>query len=294
MRLKGIVVPIVTPFDEAGHVDTEALKNLCEFLIEKGVHGLYPCGTTGEAVLLTTEERKLIAKVVVEQTGGRIPVFVHVGAATTGEAVELAKHAVEIGADGIAAVTPFYFGYSQEALIQYYEEILAVVPADYPVYLYNIPGCTGNDLLPKSVQYLAEKYPNIIGIKNSMPDLIRAMEYIECRENFSVVLGNDLLIAPGVLVGCDGAVSGNAQVAPELFVKLYEAAAAKDVETAVELQKKATLVAKLLRNGGDLSLFKYGLAHRGVPVGDVRAPLKKVDPQEAAEIMAKIDELAVY
>ena len=211
MRLKGIVVPIVTPFDEAGHVDTEALKNLCEFLIEKGVHGLYPCGTTGEAVLLTTEERKLIAKVVVEQTGGRIPVFVHVGAATTGEAVELAKHAVEIGADGIAAVTPFYFGYSQEALIQYYEEILAVVPADYPVYLYNIPGCTGNDLLPKSVQYLAEKYPNIIGIKNSMPDLIRAMEYIECRENFSVVLGNDLLIAPGVLVGCDGAVSGNAE-----------------------------------------------------------------------------------
>ena len=168
MRLKGIVVPIVTPFDEAGHVDTEALKNLCEFLIEKGVHGLYPCGTTGEAVLLTTEERKLIAKVVVEQTGGRIPVFVHVGAATTGEAVELAKHAVEIGADGIAAVTPFYFGYSQEALIQYYEDP-GRGPGRLPRVSVQHPRLHWNDLLPKSVQYLAEKYPNIIGIKTACP-----------------------------------------------------------------------------------------------------------------------------
>lgn len=294
MRLRGIVVPIVTPFDEAGQVDTEALKNLCEFLIEKKVHGLYPCGTTGEAVLLTTEERKLVAKVVVEHTAGRVPVFIHVGAASTAEVVELATHAVEIGADGIAAVTPYYFGYSQDDLIRYYEQIVEAIPSDYPFYLYNIPGCTGNDLLPPAVKYLAEKYPNIVGIKNSMPDLLRAMEYGESREGFSVMLGNDLLIAPGVFVGCDGAVSGNAQVAPELFVKLYEAAEAGDWENALALQKQASTVAKLLQNGGNLSLFKYGLAHRGVPVGDVRGPLGKVCKEEAAEIMAKIDELAVY
>ena len=119
------------------------------------------------------------------------------------------------------------------------------------------------------------------------------MEYIECRENFSVVLGNDLLIAPGVLVGCDGAVSGNAQVAPNCLLSSMRLPRQRCGDCS-GAPKKATLVAKLLRNGGDLSLFKYGLAHRGVPVGDVRAPLKKVDPQEAAEIMAKIDELAVY
>ena len=221
---------------------------------------------------MTTEERKLIAKVVVEQTRGRIPVLVHVGAATTGEAVELAKHAVEIGADGIAAVTPFYFGYSQEALIQYYEEILAVVPADYPVYLYNIPGCTGNDLLPKSVQALGGEVSQHYRHQNSMPDPIRAMEYIECRENFSVVLGNDLLIAPGVLVGCDGAVSGNAQVAPELFVKLYEGRCGQrcgDCSGAPEEQLPSSPSSSGTR---DLSCSTSRLGPSGRARCDVRAP----------------------
>jgi 4-hydroxy-tetrahydrodipicolinate synthase len=294
LRLKGIIVPIVTPFDEQGRVDEEALGNLCNFLIEKGVHALYPCGTTGEAPLLTAQERKVVAKRVVDVTRGRVPVFIHVGSCITSEAVELAQHAVEIGADGIAAVTPYYFRLSQEALIDYFETIVQAIPVDYPLYLYNIPGCTGNDLLPDSVQILADKYPNILGIKNSMPDLIRDQEYLECRDDFSVVLGNDHLIASGVYVGCDGAVSGNAQVAPELFVELYEALANKEWEKGLELQRKASVVSELLQNGGNLSLFKYGLAHRGVPVGDVRAPLVRVDKEEAARIMAKIDGLGVY
>lgn len=293
-RLKGIVVPIVTPFDDSGRVDAEALKNLCDYLIEHGVHGLYPCGTTGEAVLLTDEERKAVAEVVVEHVGGRVPVFIHVGAASTQSAMDLAKHAVDIGADGIAAVTPYYFRLSQEALIRYYEQIVSVIPSDYSFYVYNIPSCTGNDITPPAVGYLAQKHSNVVGIKNSMSDILRAQEYLNCREGFSVMLGNDSLIAMGVFIGCDGAVSGNAQVAPELFVNLYNAAEAGDWELALTLQKQATQVAELLQNGGNLSLFKYALAHRGVPVGEVREPLAKVCKKEAAEIMAKIDELSVY
>lgn len=293
-RLKGIVVPIVTPFDDAGRVDTEALQNLCEYLVDHGVHGIYPCGTTGEAVLLTQEERKTVAEVVVRHVNGRIPVFVHVGVASTQAAMDLAKHAVEIGADGIAAVTPYYFRLSQDALIRYYEQIISVIPNDYPFYLYNIPGCTGNDITPATAGYLAQKYPNVVGIKNSMSDVLRAQEYLDCSEGFSVMLGNDSLIAMGVFIGCDGAVSGNAQVAPELFVKLYNAAEAGDWGLALALQKQATRVAELLENGGNLSLFKYAIAHRGVPVGEVREPLAKVCKEEAAEIMAKIDELGVY
>mgnify|MGYP000874976449 FL=1 len=293
-RLRGIVVPIVTPFDGSGRVDTEALKNLCDYLIDHGVHGLYPCGTTGEAVLLTDEERKTVAEVAVGHAGGKVPVFIHVGAASTQSAMDLAKHAVDIGADGIAAVTPYYFKLSQEALIRYYEQIVSVIPSDYPFYIYNIPGCTGNDITPATVGYLAQEHPNVVGIKNSMSDILRAQEYLNCREDFSVMLGNDSLIAMGVLIGCDGAVSGNAQVAPELFAKLYNAAEAGDWERALALQKQAAEVAELLQNGGNLSLFKYALAHRGVPVGEVREPLAKVCKTEAAEIMAKLDELDVY
>ena len=293
-RLKGIVVPIVTPFDDSGRVDTEALKSLCDYLIDHGVHGLYPCGTTGEAVLLTDEERKNVAEVTVRHVGGRVPVFIHVGAASTQSAMDLAKHAVGIGAHGIAAVTPYYFKLSQEALILYYEQIVSVLPSDYPFYLYNIPSCTGNDVTPATVGYLAQEYPNVVGIKNSMSDILRAQEYLNCREGFSVMLGNDSLIAMGVFIGCDGAVSGNAQVAPELFVKLYNAAEAGDWKLALALQKQATRVAELLENGGNLSLFKYAIAHRGVAVGEVREPLAKVCKTEAAKIMAKIDELDVY
>ena len=293
-HLQGIVVPIVAPFDDAGRVDTEALKKLCDFLIEHGVHGLYPCGTTGEAVLLTDEERKIIGEVVVEHVKGRVPVFLHVGAASTQATMRLAQHAVDIGADGIAAVTPYYFTLSQEALVQYYERIVSVIPSDYPCYIYNIPSCTGNDITPAAVSHLAQRYPNIVGIKNTMSDILRTQEYLTCREDFSVMLGNDALIALGVLSGCDGAVSGNAQVAPELFVSLYNAANAGDWERALALQKQAIQVSKLLQNGGNFSLFKHALAHRGVPVGEVREPLAKVCQAEAAEIMAKLDALKVY
>ena len=293
-RLKGIVVPIVTPFDDLGRVDAHALRNLCGYLIEHKVHGLYPCGTTGEATLLTDEERKDVAQIVVERAGGKVPVFIHVGAASTQSAMDLAKHAVDIGADGIAAVTPYYFKLSQESLIRYYEQIISVIPSDYPFYLYNIPSLAGNDIAPATVGYLAEKYPNIVGIKNSMPDILRAQEYLNCREGFSVMLGNDSLVAIGAFIGCDGAVSGNAQIAPELFVSLYHAAKAGDWERALALQKQAARVSELLEHGGNLSLFKYGLAHRGVPVGDVREPLARVCRTEAADVMAKIDALQVY
>jgi len=293
-RLRGIVVPIVTPFDGSGRVDTEALKNLCDYLIDHGVHGLYPCGTTGEAVLLTDEERKTVAEVAVGHVGGKVPVFIHVGAASTQSAMDLAKHAVDIGADGIAAVTPYYFKLSQEALIRYYEQIVSVIPSDYPLYLYNIPSCTGNDITPATVGHIAQEHPNVVGIKNTMSDILRAQEYLNCRDGFSVMLGNDSVIAMGVFIGCDGAVSGNAQVAPELFVKLYNAAEAGDWERALGLQKRATEVAELLQNGGNLSLLKYALAHRGVPAGEVREPLAKVCRTEAAKIMTKIDELDVY
>ncbi|NLA59346.1 MAG: 4-hydroxy-tetrahydrodipicolinate synthase [Firmicutes bacterium] len=292
-RLKGIVVPIVTPFDDSGRVDIEALQNLCEYLIENGVHGIYPCGTTGEAVLLTMEERKTVAEVVVREVNGRIPVFVHVGAASTQEAMDLARHAVEIGADGIAAVTPYYFALSQSALIRYYEQIISVIPSDFPLYLYNIPGYTGNDIAPATAAYLARKHSNIVGIKNTMADILRAQEYLECREGFSVLMGNDMLTAMGVMMGCDGTVSASAQVAPHLFVKLYDAAAAGDWELALALQKQAAEVTRLLENGTNISLCKYAIAHRGIPVGDIREPLERVCRKKAAEVMTKIDELGV-
>ena len=138
-KLYGVVVPIVTPLTNSDSIDTESIKKLVDHCIENGVECLYPCGTTGEMMYLTPEERKLVAETVVNHTAGRVPVFVQVGAWNQKDTVELAQHAAAIGADGIGVVTPVFFKLSDRGLIDFYKTVAGSVPADFPVYLYGIP-----------------------------------------------------------------------------------------------------------------------------------------------------------
>src|SRR5919202_653682 len=170
--LGGVVPPLVTPFaDEAAErLDHGALAALCDFLIDAGVHGLYPCGTTGENALLTTAERTAVAETVVRAARGRVPVFVHVGAAGTAETVELARHAQEIGADGVGAITPYYYAYTDDDLRRHYVAA-AEAAAPLPFYLYNLPSNARNRVSPSLAAELFRDVPNVVGIKDSSGDL---------------------------------------------------------------------------------------------------------------------------
>ena len=146
-KLAGIITATVTPLTEEGQINVKELSRLTHFLIEKGIHGIFPCGSTGEGVLLSTEERKKVAEISVKEAAGRIPVVIHTGSIHLNEALELTAHAREIGADGAALVPPYYFSVDDKTILQFYGTVAEKVPG-YPLYIYNIPPNVKNAVSP--------------------------------------------------------------------------------------------------------------------------------------------------
>jgi 4-hydroxy-tetrahydrodipicolinate synthase len=273
LRIKGVIVALLTPFDEQGNLHKAATARLVEFLVGRGIHGLFPGGTTGEGPLLTGQERRQLAETVVEAADGRVPVIVHTGAVTTAETLELAQHAQSIGAQATAIIPPYYYHHSDEALFRHFESIATQTP-DLPIYLYNYPAVAGNHLSVDLITRLVECCPNIVGMKDSSGTLDTLAACSSLRGgSFSAATGSDGLILAAMAMGVDACVSGNANVVPELVVALYHAAAEGNLELARELQTKVDTVRGLLGDGRDLTLFKGILAQRGLDVGAVRAPL---------------------
>ncbi|THF77757.1 dihydrodipicolinate synthase family protein [Cohnella fermenti] len=287
--LHGVTTAMVTPFDEQGKVSLERVERLTDYLIERGVHCLYPLGTTGEMVKLSTEERKAVAETVVRRAAGRVTVYIHTGAVKLEDAVELSRHAADIGADGIGAVTPIFLGANALEQEFYYSRIMDSVPQDFPVYLYNIPQCSANDLTMATAESLAKRYANVAGIKYSLPDMLRTSEYLAVREgNFSVVQGTDRLFLASLAMGCDGVVSGVSCVFPEPFVAVYEAYRSGDIALARQWQRIAVKYCETLRNGSNMAYFKAALRYRGVDAGFMRLPQLDLPSDEAAELARQL------
>ena len=283
-HMRGVYVPLVTPFDAAGDLDPRALQRLVDYLIEAGVHGLFPGGTTGEFPLLTTDERKRVAETVVASAAGRVPVVVHAGAPSTRAAIDLAQHARQIGADAVAVVAPYYYPLPDDAVVAHYVDVCAAV-SDYPVLLYNIPQRTGNAVLPRIAAEIVSRCPNVVGIKDSSGNLSQSIEYCALKPDFQVAQGADGLIVAGLAMGIETTVSGNANVFPELVVAVFDAWWRGDPDGARQAQARLDSARRPLRDGLDLSLFKRVLTRRGVDVGDVRAPLR---PAAEAEVDAAV------
>lgn len=287
-KLYGITVAMVTPFTKAGHVDLEAMAAQAEFLIHKGVHCLYPCGTTGEMLHLTVQEREAIAACVVKQVNGRIPVYIHVGTPDFESTLRLANHAEQIGADGIGVVTPI--GAGEEQLERYFKEVAQ--RTSLPMYLYNIPQNAKSDISPALAQRLSESCSNIIGIKYSFMDLKRTWEYLSIHDgDFDVMHGSDRFVAPLMFIGCKGTISGNAGVYPEPYVALYKAAMAGDTQRVQYLMRLCTAVSKVLRGGKNVAYFKNALNYRGLPGGHMRAPQLDLTEEEAHKQFLQLEEL---
>jgi 4-hydroxy-tetrahydrodipicolinate synthase len=291
-HLYGVTTAMVTPFTKTGEVDLEKVVNLTEFLISKGVHCLYPLGTTGEMLRLSVKERKQVAETVVKQAANRVTVFIHVGAMNEEDTIELAKHASEIGADGIGVVTPMFFGANDNELETYFTKVAHSVPSDFPLYLYNIPQCSSNDLTAEVAQKVAETCKNVIGIKYSYPDYLRVNNYLNINDgNFSVLPGTDRLFLAALAMGCEGVVSGVSGVYPEPFVETYNAFKANDLEKARKMQKVAIQYCEALLNGSNMSYFKEALKLRGIDVGGMRSPQIDLTEEEVKELDDKLNSI---
>ena len=292
-KLKGIIVPIVTPFDQGGKLDIEALTKLLDFLIAAGVHGIFPAGTTGEGPLLTGDERMYLAEKTVEIVAGRVPVIIHTGAVSTQETLDLSKHAKAVGAQAVAVIPPFYFSYNDKALYKFYSTI-ATELEDFPLYLYNNPGVgNANRLSYELCSSLLKAHHNVVGMKDSSGSVDLLLQLSDEFEGFSAAIGGDGLILMGSSMGIDAFISGNANIFPELFVSLYNAASNREIEKAREIQKKVNQIRRILKDGGDLSLFKGIMAARGISVGQVRPPLLPADEADLAKRRQALSELAL-
>ena len=281
---------MVTPFsDDGGQVSEPRLAAYCEFLIAQGVGGLFVFGTTGEWPLLSEEERIGGARALVRQAAGRVPVIVHAGAHGTAQAIRLACAAREAGAAAASLISPPFYPLDQEALLEHFTAVARAVPG-FPVFLYNIPEYAGNDIVPELLLRVAGRSDNVIGLKYSGDSLERFSEYRRVMgPDFSLFNGNDGLALRALEEGADGLVSGNASARPELLASLYALFKEGDHATAAGKQRELDEFIAGRAGASELSFFKALLALRGVPVGDVRPPLRRLAAEGRAEVRRWLD-----
>ena len=230
--IQGAITALVTPMQN-GRVDEKGLVDLIEFQIQNGIHGIVPCGTTGESATLSFKEHKRVIDLTVQTVAGRVPVIAGTGANNTLEAIELTESAKESGADAVLSVVPYYNKPSQEGLYQHFKAITEAV--DIPMLLYNVPGRTVTNMLPATVARLA-KLPQVIGIKEACGSLAQISELLMlCPRDFAVISGDDFTALPSVYMGAKGVISVVSNLEPGKMALLMEAAFKKDFDTANRL-----------------------------------------------------------
>ena len=290
----GVIVPMLTPFSPTGDVDVMAVRRFIDFLIDHDVAGLFPLGTTGEGPLLSVEERFLVAEETVRHTDGRVPVIIHTGAISTRETTLLTCHAQAVGAQAVAIVAPYFYRLSEEALFDHFAAVARAVP-DFPIYLYDNPGVTPNVITIPLALRLAEACPNILGLKDSSGSLDTLEATAGLKDGrFNTASGSDALVLAGQVMGLHACVSGNANYVPELVVGIVNAVRDGHLDKARSLQHQLNQIRRALGDGRDLSMFKAMCARRGIPIGDVRAPLKQATSTAVQAAWHELTMLGVF
>ena len=270
---QGIVVPLLTPFLPDGSIDEDRLRWLTRRMIEAGVHGVFPGGSSGEFWALNEEERCQIIQIVVDEAVGAIPVYAGVGAVGTRQVIKLAYFAEEAGADALVVITPFYINPTQNELYKHYEAIAQ--STSLPVIPYNNPSRTGNvNLEPATVARLSE-LDNLVGIKDSSGNIGQTADYITlCHPGFAVFQGRDDMIFPSLVLGAVGGVAAEGNVAPEMCVDLYDSFIKNNWERAKAIQVKLARLRRALAWGSYPAALKAAMAMIGEPIGDPRSPVE--------------------
>ncbi|MEM9701270.1 MAG: dihydrodipicolinate synthase family protein, partial [Planctomycetota bacterium] len=235
--LRGILVPTLTPRTADGGVDVEALRSHADWLIGRGVHGLYPCGSTGEGLRLTAEERRTVVKATCEAAGGRVPVLPGVYGANLGELLSECEHAADCGAAAVAVTAPIYFRPSPAAIEEHFRRLAEASPVG--VLVYNIPAFAVEIPVDVTIR-LATDCPNVVGVKDSSGDvsnMVRLCAAIKPRRpDFAILTGWDAALLPMLAAGADGGTNATANAAPEAVLSIFDSFNAGDHEAARDAQ----------------------------------------------------------
>ena len=280
---EGVVPAIPTPVDKEGGFCEDAFRKLVAFNIESGVHGFWVAGGTGESVLLDDDLNKAVAKAVVDESGGRAKIIMHVGAATTARAAKLAEHAAKVGADALCCVPPFFYRRSDEEIAEHYRVVAGA--ADLPLFVYNLPSATGVEITPAMMQTIQDRVPQLKGLKHSA--LTFANIRIFAKMGLSCFVGSHRLMLPAMTVGACGCVDGPLSVWPEIWVGIWKAYQSGDWEKAIFLQEEgSTAYENLGAKGGPFqALIKAALGERlNIDCGDLIPPGLPLSAEQRAHI----------
>lgn len=268
-QLKGVIPPVSTLLIDDGRLDQNGMKKLIDFLIDSKVDGLFFLGSGGEFANMSESFRKESAEFVISYVNKRIPVLIGTSTPSTYETISLSRHAKESGADGVVIINPYYYKLNDNALFKHYAQIAEQV--DLPIMLYNFPGITGQDLSPEFLLKLAKTYPNIVGLKDTVPQIAHTREVIQVVKSeipdFRVFCGYDDQFLNTLLLGGDGSIGLTANFAPEVQVDLYKAFNEKDLESAVHChQSLLQLVSLYTLDSPFFNLAKDALRYRGFDI----------------------------
>lgn len=287
----GIIPPIITPMTEDGKFNEPVFRDMINHLIEEGVHGIFPLGTTGEFYAFNHEDVKHILKVAVEEAAGRVDVYAGASHITTKGTIELVKIAEEAGADAVSVLTPMFISQTQDEIYAYYKTIAE--NTSLPVIIYNNKPKTNVTVAPETIARLA-LIDNIVGVKDSTGDFTNTEEYLRLtrgNSNFHVLLGRDTLIFAGLCYGASGAIASCANVAPRIAADIYDKYMAGDFEGAREAQFTLAPLRIACNMGTFPEVIKEGLMMEGYPVGKCLEPIAELKPQEKEKLAAVLKEM---
>jgi dihydrodipicolinate synthase/N-acetylneuraminate lyase len=287
---EGIYPAIATPMNPDGSFNETAFREIMEFNIQAGVGGFWVAGGNGESVLLSDHENMRIVTAASEVNRGRINNIMHVGAPTTARSIKLAEHAASVGAEAICCVPPFFYGQRDESIVEHYKSVAAA--ADLPFYVYNLPQSTGVEVTPDLMKKIADGVPQLAGLKHSSVNFANVREW--GKMGLRCFIGNSMLMVPALSIGAVGCIDGPPCAAPELWVAIWEAWKAADVESAVAAQERASIFTEIMREAGVHSGTKAVLSIRlGIDCGSGRLPNPPLEGSRRDEILTRVSELGV-
>lgn len=289
-HLSGIFTPNLVPFDAAGRINEDELRRMVNWLIEKGVSGLYPNGSTGEFIRLSFEERKRVIQIVAEENRGRVPILAGAAEANMDLILEACRAYADLGCAAVSVTGPYFFKVSQESIEHFFRELAKRSPID--IILYNIPQFSNEISLPV-VTRLALDCPRIVGTKDSSRDFPRFLNTLHAikpqRPDFTCLIGCEEILFPSLLMGADGGTIASSGVVPEVVMKLYHESLAGNIAEARRIQLKfLDLINAMLSGTNFPEGFRAGMSLRGFNLGTSRQLLSPREQSDLEEIRGKI------
>jgi len=288
---EGVLPAIITPFkrNPAMDLDVQGLERNIGFLLSCGIHGIVPCGSTGESATLSFEEHEKVIEITIDRVNGKIPVVAGTGSNNTAEAVRLTKAAKDSGADGVLVISPYYNKPNRSGLVKHYTRLADL---DIPVVVYNVPGRTGQNLEPDLVAELAQ-HPNIVGIKEASGNIGQVSRIIEETqdEDFAVISGDDNLTLPIMALGGSGVISVTANVDPKRMVVMCEAMKKGDLKKALSLHYALSPLFRAMFIDTNPIPVKKAVELLGMAGGPVRLPLDSLDDKKTEQLKKVLDSI---